>query len=111
MNSIIIIYFILILLNIKYCLLIHPVICNIELLCLVSDDWCWVSDASSAPGVICFFVHYCYFIEVDSKCPDEIKVKTKIIPFCPGNKMYNKNEFSEFMKKPDTYTQTKEISL
>ena len=57
-NSIFISCFIFIRLIINYCILIHPVICNIEILWLVSDDWCWVIDASCVPGVICFFVHY-----------------------------------------------------
>ena len=51
-------YRICILLIISYCKIIHPVICNIVILWLVSDDWCRMSDAACAPGVICFFVHY-----------------------------------------------------
>ena len=47
-----------ILLVISYCIILHPVICNIVILWLLSDDWCRVRETSCAPGVIWFFVHY-----------------------------------------------------
>ena len=51
------------------------------------------------------------FIKVDLKYPDNIKYKTKKIPFAPVNKKINPDNFSEYMKKiiPDTYTQNKKL--
>ena len=45
------------------------------------------------------------------KYPDNIKQKTKKIPFPPVNKKINPVNFSDYMKtiKPDTYTQTKKM--
>ena len=49
------------------------------------------------------------FIEVDLKCADNIKEKTKNFPFAPVNKKINCDKFSDDMKtiNPDTYTQLK----
>ena len=40
--------------------------------------------------------------------PGNIKEKTKVFPFAPGNLKINPENFSDYMKKikPDTYTQT-----
>ena len=40
-----------------------------------------------------------YFIEVELKYPDELKQKTKKIPFCPENKNCNKGDFSDYLTK------------
>ena len=52
-----------------------------------------------------------YFIEVDLKYPDNIKAKTKHVPFAPVNKKSNPDYFSVYMKEiiPDTYTQNKKL--
>ena len=52
-----------------------------------------------------------YFIEVDLKYSDNIKEKTKHIPFVPKIKKINPDNFSDYMKesKPDTYIQTKKL--
>ena len=52
-----------------------------------------------------------YFIEVGSKYPDNVKEKTRHIPFAPENKKIHLDDFSDYMKtiKPDTYTQTKKL--
>ena len=52
-----------------------------------------------------------YFIEVDLKYPDNIKEKTKKLPFAPMNKKINPDNFNDFMKeiKPDIYIQTKNL--
>ena len=49
-----------------------------------------------------------YFSEVDLTYPDNIKEKTKSLPFAPVNKKINSDDFSDYLKtiKPDTYTQT-----
>ena len=47
-----------ILLNIGYCVILHPVICNIKI--LVADGWCYMRGASCAAGVICLLVYYLY---------------------------------------------------
>ena len=39
-----------------------------------------------------------YFVEVDLKYPNDIKK----IPFSPENKICNKNDFSDYMKKNET---------
>ena len=51
------------------------------------------------------------FIELDLRYPDNIEEKTKNFQFCPQNKICNKNEYSDYMKKikPDTYTQNKKL--
>ena len=48
-----------------------------------------------------------YFVGVDLKYSDEIKQKTTNFPFCPGNKICNKSDLSDYMKKmkPETDTQ------
>ena len=52
-----------------------------------------------------------YFVEVDLKYPDNIKVKTKNFPFVPENKKINPDNFNDYMKeiKPDVYIQTKKL--
>ena len=52
-----------------------------------------------------------YFIEVDLKYPNNIKEKTKNLPFAPVNKKIIPDKFSDYMKeiKPDTYIQTKKL--
>ena len=40
-----------------------------------------------------------YFVEVDLKCPDKIKEKTKNLPFCPENKIIPKDKYDNYMKK------------
>ena len=54
-----------------------------------------------------------YFIEVDLKYPDNIKEKTKKIPFVPVNRKINPDDFTGYLKKiqPDTYTQPKKIDV
>ena len=43
-----------------------------------------------------------YFFEVDLSYPDNMTEKTKVFPFCPENKICNKKDFSNFMKKNET---------
>ena len=52
-----------------------------------------------------------YFIEVDLKCPDKIKERTKHFPFAPENKKINPDDLCDYMKtiEPDTYIQTKKL--
>ena len=52
-----------------------------------------------------------YFIEVDIKYSDNIKEKTKHLPFAPVNKKINPDVFSDYKKKikPVTYTQTMKL--
>ena len=52
-----------------------------------------------------------YFIEVDLKYSDNIKEKTKNLPFAPLNKKNYPDIFGDYMKtiKPDTYIQTKKL--
>ena len=54
-----------------------------------------------------------YFIEVDLKCPKNLKEKTKNLPFAPVNKTINPDDFSDCMEtiQPVTYTQTKKIDM
>ena len=39
-----------------------------------------------------------FFLEVDLRHPDNTK-KTKNIPFCPENKIINKDKYNDYMKK------------
>ena len=52
-----------------------------------------------------------YFVEFDLKYPDNIKQKTKNLPFAPVNKKTNPDDFSDYMKtiKADIYTQTEKL--
>ena len=52
-----------------------------------------------------------YFIEVDLKYLDNIKEKTKYLPFAPVNKKNYLDDSSDYLKeiKPETYNQTKEL--
>ena len=50
-----------------------------------------------------------YFVEVYLTYPDNIKKKTKNVPFAPVNKKIIPDDFSDYMKEiiPGTYTQNK----
>ena len=52
-----------------------------------------------------------YFVEVDLKYPDNIKQKTKNLPFAPVNKKVNPDKFNDYMEsiKPDTYVQSSKL--
>ena len=52
-----------------------------------------------------------YFIEADLIYPDNIKERTKNLPFAPVNKKINPENFNDYMKeiKPDTYTQNRKL--
>ena len=52
-----------------------------------------------------------YFIEVDLTNPNNIKEKTKNLPFASVNNKSNPDKFSDYMKeiKPNTYIQTKKL--
>ena len=47
-----------------------------------------------------------YFIEVDLRCPDKMKEKTKNFPFAPENRLSPKDNNIDCMKKkqPKNYT-------
>ena len=40
-----------------------------------------------------------YFVEVNIKCPDNIKEKTKNFPFCPENNKINPDKYNDYMKR------------
>ena len=46
-----------------------------------------------------------YIVEVDLRYPDRIKEKTKNFPFCPENKIIDKDKYNGYMKKkqPKSY--------
>ena len=52
-----------------------------------------------------------YFVEVDLRYPDNIQEKTKIFPFCPENKIIDKDKYNEYMKeiKPKNYIKSKKL--
>ena len=52
-----------------------------------------------------------YFLEVDLDYPDNIKEKTKNLPFAPVNKKTDTDDFSNYMKEiiPDTHTQNEKL--
>ena len=52
-----------------------------------------------------------YFLEVDLKYPDNIKEKTKNLPFCPVNKKIDPDKHNDYMKKikPENYTKSKKL--
>ena len=52
-----------------------------------------------------------YFIEVDSRYPDNIKEKTKNFPFCPENRVIPTDKYNDYMKKmqPKKYTKSKKL--
>ena len=52
-----------------------------------------------------------YFIEVDLNYPDNIKERTKNLPFAPVNKKIIPDNFNDYMKeiKPDTFIQTSKL--
>ena len=39
-----------------------------------------------------------YFIEVDLRYPDNIKEKTRNFPFCPENKLIDKDKYNDYMR-------------
>ena len=63
-----------ILLNIRYYINIHPVICNIMILGkgLVSDE-----DAACVPGVICLFAHYYRQLVTFARSKNEVEKCSK----------------------------------
>ena len=48
-----------------------------------------------------------YFVEVDSRYPDNIKEKTKIFPFCPENKIIHNDKYNDYMNKTKLKKKTK----
>ena len=40
-----------------------------------------------------------FFIEVNLRYPDNIKEKTKKFPFCPQNKIIDKDKYNDYMKE------------
>ena len=52
-----------------------------------------------------------YFAEVDVRYPDNIKEKTKNFPFCPENKIIDKDKYNDYMKeiKPENYAKSKKL--
>ena len=52
-----------------------------------------------------------YFLEVDLKYPDGIKEKTKNFPFCPQNKILDKEKYNDYMNKikPENYIKSKKL--
>ena len=52
-----------------------------------------------------------YFGEADLIYPDNIKERTKNLPFAPVNKKINPENFNDYMKefKPDSFTQTSKL--
>ena len=52
-----------------------------------------------------------YFLEVDLKYPDDIKEKTKNFPFCPQNKILDKEKYNDYMNKikPENYIKSKKL--
>ena len=52
-----------------------------------------------------------YFIEVDLKYPDNIKEKTKNFPFCPANKILDKDKYNDYMNKIKSKNHTKSENL
>ena len=53
-----------------------------------------------------------YFVEVDLRYPDNIKEKTKKLPFGPEKKVIPKDKYSNYMKKiqPKIYTKAKKLT-
>ena len=52
-----------------------------------------------------------YFVEVDTRYPDNIKEKTKNFPFCPENKKINPDRYNNFMNKIKSKNYTKSRKL
>ena len=52
-----------------------------------------------------------YFIEADLRYPDNIKEKTKNFPFCPENKLIDKDKYNDYMQeiKPENYVKSKKL--
>ena len=53
-----------------------------------------------------------YFVDVDLRCPDKTKEKTKKFPFCLENKVIPIDKFNEYLKelKPKKYTKAKKLT-
>ena len=51
------------------------------------------------------------FLQVDLKYPDTLKEKTKNFPFCPENKIMDKNKYNAYINKikPKNYTKSKKL--
>ena len=52
-----------------------------------------------------------YFIEIYIKYPDNIKEKTKNLPFAPENKIIDKDKYNDYLKKlkPKNYTKSEKL--
>ena len=52
-----------------------------------------------------------FFVEVVLRYPDNIIEKTKNFPFCPGNKIIDKDKYNENMKeiKPKNYVKSEKL--
>ena len=52
-----------------------------------------------------------YFVEVDLRYSDNIKEKTKNFPFCPENKIIDKDKYNEYMEeiKPKNFIKFKKL--
>ena len=52
-----------------------------------------------------------YFVEADLRYPDNITEKTKNFPFCPENKIIDKDKYNDYMKeiKPENYAKSKKL--
>ena len=52
-----------------------------------------------------------YFIEADLRYPDNIKEKTKNFPFCPENKLIDKDKYNDYMPeiKPENCVKSKKL--
>ena len=52
-----------------------------------------------------------YFIEADLRYLDNIKEKTKNFPFCPENKLIDKDKHNDYMQeiKPENYVTSKKL--
>ena len=49
-----------------------------------------------------------YFVEVDSRYPDNMKEKTKNFPFCPENNKINLDNYNDYMNKINFKKDTKD---
>ena len=67
--------------------------------------WNWLEEILNTPDD----ADIGYFVEVDLKCPDDIKEKTKNFPFCPKIKKINPDKYIDYMNKikPRNYTKSK----
>ena len=69
--------------------------------------WNWLDEILNTPDD----ADVRYFLKVDLKYPDNIKEKTKNLPFCPENKKINPDKYNDYMKKikPKNYTKSKKL--